>query len=164
MEVLWAPWRMAYILGKEPMDSCIFCPGNDRSKDKERLILYTDNHVVVLMNKYPYVNGHLLVAPFRHVPDFEGLVDHELLHLTRMVRTAISILKEHMKPDGFNIGVNLGKVAGAGVEQHLHYHIVPRWHGDTNFMTVLGDVRVIPEHIEATYDKLVGYFKNLKGG
>jgi ATP adenylyltransferase len=130
--------------------------------DKERLILYVDQYVMVMMNKFPYVNGHLLVAPFRHVPEFEELTDEEILRLGKMVKKSISILREFMKPDGFNIGINLGKVAGAGVEEHMHYHIVPRWYGDTNFMTVLDDVRVIPEHIQVTYDKLYDFYKSIR--
>jgi len=164
METLWAPWRMSYILGEEKKEGCIFCPGEDRSRDKDRLILYVDEYVMVMMNKFPYVNGHLLVAPFRHVKDFEGLDDKEILNLTKMVKNTIAILRKLMNPDGFNIGINLGKVAGAGVEEHLHYHIVPRWYGDTNFMTVLADVRVIPEHIKQTYEKLYPLFQKHQGG
>ncbi len=162
MQVLWAPWRMSYILNEDKPEGCIFCPGEERSEDEERLILHVDDHTVVMMNKFPYVNGHLLVAPKRHVPDFDLLGDLELLKLGLMVKRSISILRTFLKPDGFNVGINLGKVAGAGVEQHIHYHIVPRWHGDTNFMTVLADVRVIPEHIKETYRKLLPFFKNLK--
>lgn len=162
MQVLWAPWRMTYILNEHKPEGCIFCPGTDRSKDRERLILYVDDRTMVIMNKFPYVNGHLLVAPQRHVSDFEGLNEEEILALSLMVKKTIAVLKDFYKPDGFNIGINLGKVAGAGVEQHLHYHIVPRWHGDTNFMTVLADIRVIPEHIQQTYDKLLPLFNHLK--
>jgi ATP adenylyltransferase len=109
---------------------------------------------MALMNRFPYNNGHVLVAPVRHVPSLEELSDEEVLDLLSVVRKAIRILKAVMNPDGFNVGLNLGRQAGAGMEEHMHFHIVPRWGGDTNFMTVLGDVRVIPEHIRETYKKL----------
>lgn len=162
MKVLWAPWRMEYILSDQEGHECIFCPGPDRNKDQERLILYVGSHTIVMMNRYPYNNCHLLVAPFRHVPSFDELSDQELLALSRMVRHSIQSLKRLMNPDGFNVGVNLGRVAGAGVEAHLHYHIVPRWNGDTSFITAVGEVRVIPEHIKESYKKLLPYFEGLK--
>ena len=117
---------------------------------------------MVMMNRFPYNNGHLLVAPVKHVSSFEYLDDEEALDLMRMVQKAIGILKEVMNPEGFNVGVNIGRVAGAGLEEHMHFHVVPRWNGDTNFMTVLGDVRVIPEHIKETYRKLSPFFNNQK--
>ena len=163
MKTAWAPWRMEYILGGDKKTDCIFCPGNDRSMDEERLILYIDTSTMVIMNRYPYINGHLLVAPVKHVRDLEGLNEGEMLSLLKMVRSASAILKLHMNPKGFNIGMNIGKVAGAGVEAHMHFHIVPRWNGDTNYMTVLADVRVIPEHIRETYRKLLPLFSELRG-
>lgn len=114
---------------------------------------------MVMMNRFPYNNGHLLVAPVRHVAGLDHLSDEEILDLVRMVRISIDVLKEVMRPEGFNVGLNLGRVAGAGMEEHMHFHVVPRWGGDTNFMTVLGDVRVIPEHIKQTYKKLLPLFK-----
>jgi ATP adenylyltransferase len=114
---------------------------------------------MVIMNRFPYINGHLLVAPVRHVPDLDGLSEEEMLDLLIMVRRSIGILHGLMKPDGFNVGLNLGKVAGAGVDAHIHFHIVPRWSGDTNYMTVLGETRVIPEHIRETYHKLLPRFQ-----
>lgn len=161
MKTLWAPWRMEYILSDKSNEECIFCPGSDRSRDESRLILYLDDSTIVLMNLYPYTNGHLLVAPVRHVPDLEKLTDEEFFNLTVMVKKSISILRKQSAPDGFNVGINIGKVAGAGVEEHMHYHIVPRWNGDHNYMTVLGEVRVIPEHIAETYRKLLPYFREL---
>ena len=116
---------------------------------------------MVIMNRYPYNNGHLLVAPVRHVSGLEFLSDGETLELLQMVRRSIDILKEIMSPEGFNVGLNLGRVAGAGLEEHLHFHIVPRWTGDTNFMTVHGEVRVIPEHLKETYKKLRPRFDKL---
>jgi ATP adenylyltransferase len=160
MKVLWAPWRMDYIVSDEK-EECIFCLGDDRSHDEARLILNAGSMTMVMMNKYPYINGHLLVAPVRHLSDLEGLSHEESLDLLLMVRKSIHILREIMNPEGFNVGLNLGKVAGAGVEEHLHFHIVPRWNGDTNYMTVLGEVRVIPEHIKETYGKLRPYFDRI---
>jgi ATP adenylyltransferase len=115
-----------------------------------------------MMNKFPYNNGHLLVAPVRHVPGLEHLSNDEVLDLMLMVRRSIELLKENMNPEGFNVGLNLGHVAGAGMKDHMHFHIVPRWKGDTNYMTVLGDVRVIPEHIQETYRKLLPFFNPSK--
>lgn len=161
MKVLWAPWRMGYILAENKADGCIFCPGKDRSMDRERLILYVGARTMIVMNRFPYNNGHLLVAPVRHVSSLERLNQDETLGLLLMVRKSVEILKQIMKPDGFNVGLNLGHVAGAGMENHMHFHVVPRWKGDTNFMTVIEDVRVIPEHIKATYAKLVPLFQKV---
>lgn len=162
MKVLWAPWRMGYILSNEKENGCIFCPGKDRSKDRERLILWVGLHSMVLMNRYPYNNGHLLVAPLKHVNELEQLNQRETVDLLGRVRKSVAILKEVMHPEGFNVGLNLGRVAGAGVEEHMHFHVVPRWNGDTNFMTILNDVRVISEHIKETYKRLLPYFSELK--
>jgi ATP adenylyltransferase len=161
MKVLWAPWRMEYILNNEKEDGCILCPGEDRSRDAERLILQLGERTMVIMNKYPYINGHLLVCPIRHVGEVEDISDQEMLDMMNMVRASIGVLKEHMNPDGFNVGLNLGRVAGAGLEEHLHFHVVPRWNGDTNFMAVFGDVRVIPQHIQETYRELRSHFDRL---
>ncbi|MBW1997936.1 MAG: HIT domain-containing protein [Deltaproteobacteria bacterium] len=158
MKVLWAPWRMEYIDSDTREGGCIFCPGEVRTEDEERLILYVGPRTMVMMNRYPYNNGHLLVAPVRHCPDLEELSSEELLDLMRLVRKSIRVLKDVMKPEGFNVGLNIGRVAGAGMENHMHYHIVPRWNGDTNMMTVVGEVRVIPEHIRETYRKLRPFF------
>jgi ATP adenylyltransferase len=158
MQNLWAPWRIEYILGKrEPY--CIFCPEGDGHNDEERLILYRGQRIMVMMNKYPYNNGHLLVAPWRHVYSLQDLEDEEYLDLMRWVSRCTQVLTKVMNPNGFNIGLNLGAEAGAGVEDHLHFHVVPRWRGDTNFMTVFGEVRSIPEHLQATYAKLLVHFR-----
>ena len=161
MKNLWAPWRMEYILSDQKGGSCIFCPGSDRGQDEERLILYVGSLSIVMMNRFPYNNGHLLLAPIQHVPGLDQLSDEEILDLLGMVRRSIDILKSIMNPEGFNVGLNLGQVAGAGMEDHMHFHIVPRWNGDTNYMTVLGEVRVIPEHIKETYKKLRTEFDRL---
>jgi ATP adenylyltransferase len=158
MEVLWAPWRIEYILGKREK-YCIFCPEGDGHSDEERLILHRGRLTMVVMNKYPYNNGHLLVAPWRHVSTLDQLRDDEMLDIMSWLRACTLILKSIMRPDGFNVGLNLGASAGAGVEDHLHFHVVPRWNGDTNFMTVFADVRSIPEHLKQTYVKLLPNFK-----
>ncbi len=154
---------MEYILGKrEP--GCPFCPPEIKLPDEKRLILYVDDKTIVIMNKFPYNTGHLLVSPRRHVPELDDLSPDELSALMLTVRTSIRILREVMKPDGFNVGINLGKVAGAGIPEHLHIQIVPRWDGDVNFMTVFGDVRVVPEHMIATYRRLFPHFEKYMAG
>ena len=162
MKNLWTPWRMSYIQEKDPRDkSCIFEAGADRKHEKQSLLLYRDAAVVVLLNRYPYTNGHLLLAPSRHVGDIEDLQFEENARLFVMIQQSVKILRKHLKPDGFNVGLNLGTVAGAGHPDHLHFHIVPRWDGDHNFMTVLAEIRTIPEHIEITFDRLLPDFQEL---
>jgi ATP adenylyltransferase len=161
MKILWAPWRIEYVTAGNEKGGCIFCPGADRSRDEERLILHVGDRSIVLMNRFPYINGHLLVAPVRHVSALDALTDEEKLELITMVEKSVGILEEAMGPGGFNVGLNMGRIAGAGVEEHIHFHVVPRWSGDTNYMTVIGEVRVIPEHIQATYKKLLPFFKDL---
>ena len=158
MENLWAPWRMEYILGKrEPY--CIFCPEGNGHTDEERLILHRGRLIMVMMNKFPYNNGHLLVAPWRHVAGLEELEEQEMTQIMQWLKIATQVLKKIMHPDGFNVGLNLGSAGGAGVEGHLHFHVVPSWQGDTNFLTVFADFRSIPEHLKQTYEKLLPYFK-----
>ncbi|MCJ7833521.1 MAG: HIT domain-containing protein [Deltaproteobacteria bacterium] len=161
MNVLWAPWRMEYIMNNAKENACIFCPG-EKENPSDRSILFKGKRSLVMMNKYPYINGHLLVAPLRHVAVLDQLEETEKVALMTMVGHATAILKKTMNAEGFNVGLNLGRVAGAGVEDHLHFHIVPRWKGDTNFMTVIGDLRVIPEHIEQTYARLLPFFKEVQ--
>jgi len=159
MERIWAPWRMTYITNSVPDDGCIFCLARDGHDDRERLVLARYEHSLLMLNRYPYTCGHLMVAPFRHTPGMDDLSDEELLDLMYGVRRACALLKQVAAPHGFNIGVNLGKAAGAGVEEHLHVHIVPRWNGDTNFMSVTGDVRVIPDGLLESYDRLAAGLK-----
>jgi ATP adenylyltransferase len=152
---------MEYISNNVKENGCIFCPGQKVSL-RERQILYMGRYALAMMNKYPYINGHLLVAPTRHVPALDQMQQTEIVALISLLNHSLHILKKAMKAEGFNVGLNLGKVAGAGVEEHLHFHVVPRWNGDTNFMTVFGDVRVIPEHMEETYSRLSRLFKEVK--
>jgi len=159
MKVIWAPWRMEYVSSDNRGGKCIFCPGHERGEDEKRLILCMSRQSIVLMNRFPYNNGHLLIAPLRHVSTLDALVPEERLELMAMVERSIEALRKVMNPEGFNVGLNIGKAAGAGVEDHIHFHVVPRWNGDTNFMTVSGEVRVIPEHIQDTYRKLLPFFR-----
>ncbi|MGW8287295.1 MAG: HIT family protein [Desulfobulbales bacterium] len=162
MKNLWTPWRMRYIQEKSTSDKgCIFEVGVGKKYEKKNLLLYRDATVVVLLNRFPYANGHLLLAPCRHVSDIEAILPEESAGLFAMIRQSVKILRKHIRPDGFNIGLNLGTVAGAGQPEHLHYHIVPRWKGDHNFMTVLAEIRTIPEHIENTFDQLLPDFQEL---
>lgn len=155
MEFIWAPWRIEYILGEKDPD-CIFCYRPSENKDRQNLVLYRAGKNLVMLNKYPYNPGHLMVAPWRHVSQLDALEQDELAEHFELVSRCVRMLKEVMNPEGFNIGINLGRVAGAGIEEHIHTHVVPRWNGDTNFMPVLSDITVVPEALEATYDKLVG--------
>ncbi len=160
MEVLWAPWRMRYILGEDKPDGCIFCLARDGA-GADDLVLGVGQTTLVMMNKYPYNNGHLLVAPVRHLPDLEDLSGQEMQNLLTVVKRSVAAIRELMNPDGFNVGLNLGTAAGAGIAEHMHFHVVPRWNGDTNFMTVFGEVRSVPEHIKATCAKLRPFFGDL---
>ena len=162
MKNLWTPWRMSYIQDAESKDQeCIFEAGRDKKHEKESLLLFRSASVVVLLNRFPYANGHLLLAPSRHIGDLNDLKPEESADLFEMIRQSVSIIRKHKNPDGFNIGLNLGTVAGAGHPDHLHFHVVPRWEGDHNFMTVLAEVRTIPEHIEKTFDQLLPDFQEL---
>lgn len=157
MQTMWAPWRIEYIL-REKEEGCVFCKALSEQTD---LTLFQGNTTMVIMNKFPYINGHLLVAPIRHIAGLEELHKHEMGDILKTIEQSIGILKKVMKPDGFNVGLNLGRVAGAGVEEHLHFHIVPRWFGDTNALAVFADIRVIPEHLLSTRDKLKPLFNKL---
>ena len=160
METMWAPWRIDYILGNKE-EGCVFCKALESKDDESRYVLYKGEKTFVVMNKFPYANGHLLVLPIRHISRLDQLDREEMGYLLEMVQKSIEILKTVMNPDGFNVGLNLGKIAGAGIEEHLHFHIVPRWYGDVNALTVFADVRVIPEHILSTYRNLKPHFNIL---
>jgi ATP adenylyltransferase len=157
MKTMWAPWRIEYILD-EKEEGCVFCNAMSPPND---LTLYKGKITMVVMNKFPYINGHLLVAPRRHVSGLDELTQEEMAVLLGTVEQSVGILKKVMNPDGFNVGLNLGKVAGAGVAEHLHFHVVPRWFGDTNALTVFAEVRVIPEHLKATRDNLKPHFMKI---
>jgi len=153
MNYLWAPWRIQYILLEKPQ-GCILCAKPEERRDEENLILFRGERNFVILNAYPYNPGHLMVAPYRHVGSPEELTPEELNEHFLIVVRMVSLVKSSLKPQGFNIGINLGKVAGAGIEDHIHTHIVPRWDGDTNFMPVLGDTKVVPQALRDTYRRL----------
>lgn len=161
MKHIWAPWRIEYILGPKE-EECIFCTKPKEKKDKKNLVLYRGEYNFVILNLYPYNNGHLMVVPYSHTSEITDLEPEEMDENGRLVQKAVAILKERFKPQGFNIGVNLGVAGGAGIDEHIHTHVVPRWNGDTNFMPVVGEVHVMPQHIEETYNALAEAFKNLK--
>ena len=168
MKRLWAPWRMEYILDENKHDNCLFCDisedtGTRKNKagDKKNLVLYRGEHCFVVLNRYPYNSGHLMVVPYFHTPTFDGLSDEVLFDIMKTVRDSSGVLKEVLSPDGFNMGLNFGKVAGAGMESHMHLHVVPRWTGDTDSMPIIAETRVMPEHLMKTYDKLSKFFAKL---
>ena len=157
MKQIWAPWRIEYIQMEKP-EGCILCDKPKQTDDVSNYILYRGDKNFVIMNSYPYNPGHLMVAPYRHVANLEELNDEERHEHFNMVSQSVRLLKEIFNPTGFNIGMNIGRVAGAGIDDHIHTHIVPRWQGDTNFMPVIADVRVMPEALAETYNKLKGKF------
>ena len=161
MKQLWAPWRMAYIDDDAKEAGCIFCTKYRHRDLKAGLVLAHNRHSVVMMNKYPYNNGHLLIAPKRHENNLANLPSEEFVDLSEALRRAASVVSKVFNPAGLNVGMNLGKCAGAGIDDHLHWHIVPRWEGDTNFMPVIGETRVMPQHLLDSYDRLQPHFQNL---
>lgn len=160
MQVLWAPWRMHYIEGPKA-EGCIFCTATDPLSLRPALILGVSSHARVMLNKYPYNNGHLLIAPHRHTAQLADLPAPEFTDLMSLLRHAVAAVNAALQPQGINVGMNLGVCAGAGVADHLHWHVVPRWVGDTNFMPVVGTVRVMPQHLSESYDRLRPYFASL---
>jgi len=158
MKTLWAPWRIEYIAG-EKEEGCIFCDKPKEGRDKENLILYKGDTGFIIMNRYPYSNGHLMAVPYKHTNDMSELNEDERLELMNLTTKCIEIL-DIMNPDGFNVGMNLGTAGGAGIDDHLHFHVVPRWNGDTNFMPLIGDVKIMPEYLEDTYKTLSEQIKN----
>ncbi len=157
-EQLWAPWRLAYVANTEPQPTpksdCFLCSYRDSQQDRENLVLYRSSHAFVVLNRFPYNNGHLLVAPLAHKADLRDLTAEETADCQRLLALMVSAEEAVMKPDGFNIGLNMGRVAGAGLPGHMHWHIVPRWNGDTNFMPVISDTKVIPQSLDALYQLL----------
>jgi ATP adenylyltransferase len=153
-EPLWAPWRLEYIQQADEQDGCVFCAAIEGEDDEAALVVHRDRQVTVILNKYPYASGHLMVAPERHVGKFGELTDEEALAIHRLAQQGIGALAQVYGPQGYNLGWNLGRIAGAGVVDHVHLHVVPRWAGDTNFMPVLADVKVMPEHLLETRRRL----------
>jgi len=164
LDRIWAPWRGVYIDGTKPVEpGCIFCNSLSSQDDRKSLLVHRGHKAFVIMNLYPYNNGHVMVAPKRHIGDLELLADKEAFELFKFLRLSMAAIRKAMEsgPDGFNIGMNIGRVAGAGVPDHLHFHVVPRWNGDVNFMPVLAETRVISEHLDVTYEKLIKAFSEV---
>jgi ATP adenylyltransferase len=164
MDHLWAPWRLSYVEAAKPLapgaDPCFLCAGLATANDRENLIVLRTPLSAVVLNRYPYNNGHLLIAPRAHKATLEDLTVEEMLDTMETVRKAIRALDELMRPDGYNVGLNLGRAAGAGLPGHLHWHVVPRWNGDTNFMPVLADVKVIVQSLDALHQLLAAKWLN----
>jgi len=158
MKSIYAPWRMAYIKS-EKVEGCVFCKESVRD---ERYVLLEGKTAFVMLNAYPYTNGHLMIIPFRHLGSLEDLLPEERIEIFALMDISVRVLKEAMNPDGFNIGINLGRAAGAGIDDHIHVHVVPRWSGDTNFMSVVGDIRVIPDDILKCCEQLKCDFKKYR--
>jgi ATP adenylyltransferase len=169
MERLWAPWRMTYILSeadkqrRQVRDGCIFCdlPAEGPERFRDNLILCCGDRALVMLNRYPYNNSHLMVVPRHHVPDPSQLAEHDYWVLSEILRRSTALLTQVVHPHGINLGMNLGRTAGAGIDEHCHYHLVPRWDGDTNFMPVVGGTKVISEGLTASYDRLQPVFADL---
>jgi len=161
LKVIWAPWRIRYIEMPKPK-TCFLCDAIKSKDDRKHYVIYRGSKCFIIMNLFPYNPGHLMIAPYRHVPSIENLNNDELFDLMVLTRLSLKILRKAFNPHGFNIGVNIGNVAGAGVEEHVHVHVVPRWSGDTNFMPLLADVKVIPQALEETYRKLKNVLKEFK--
>jgi ATP adenylyltransferase len=163
MERLWSPWRLAYVTGSKPDSGCVFCAVTNAAEDRESLVVHSGKTCFVILNLYPYNNGHLMVVPYRHEASLAGLQPDELQELAVLTQRSEIALAEAYQPHGMNVGINLGKPAGAGVLDHVHVHLVPRWNGDTNFMTVVGEVRVLPEDLQESVRRLRPIFARLAG-
>ncbi|MGQ9569126.1 MAG: HIT family protein [Anaerolineae bacterium] len=153
MKRLWTPWRMEYLVS-EKHDGCVFCEKMASDADRENLVLHRSQHACIMLNLYPYNTGHLMIIPREHAPSLEDLDAETRQEIMDLINLSLRILRRALRPDGFNIGVNIGRAAGAGISEHVHVHIVPRWEGDTNFMPIMAETRVMPELLTQTYDKL----------
>lgn len=169
MKQLWAPWRMDYIIGPKSGDCFLCVPGNGSREgtapestveDEQRLIVHRGELAFVILNRYPYASGHLMVVPFRHIGDIQELTKEENAEMMALIQRSCAVLEKYCHPQGINIGVNLGEAAGAGLREHIHFHVVPRWNGDSSFMAVLDDVRIMPEHLHNTWQRLVLLFSD----
>ena len=162
MDHLWSPWRMKYLDGSNKTDRCVFCAAQEMQDSVENLIAYRGEYAYVILNRFPYTSGHLLVNPYQHVTTLEELDPETRAEMMELTSRCTAILKNIYKPQGFNVGINMGAAAGAGVPAHIHMHIVPRWSGDTNFMSTLGQTRVLPEELEVTYERVKNEFEKQK--
>jgi ATP adenylyltransferase len=161
MDYLWTPWRYQYVSNINGAEGCPFCIADDAEKDAQRLVVYRGSLHFILLNLYPYTSGHLLISPYAHISDLGNLSLDQLSEMMMLAQRCKSVLERAYRPDGFNIGMNLGRCAGAGVDQHIHMHVVPRWIGDSNFMTIAGETRVLPESLDISYQKIKKSFGSL---
>ncbi len=159
METLWSPWRMKYVTDNEKPNECIFCSYPKQSDGVENLIVHREPNTYVILNRYPYTNGHLMVVPFLHVSTIEELTPAVRAELMELINASLGVLRKIYQPKGFNVGINMGSAAGAGIADHAHVHIVPRWEGDTNFMSTTGETRVIPEELKVTFQRISDAWK-----
>ncbi|MAT44020.1 MAG: HIT family hydrolase [Anaerolineaceae bacterium] len=154
MDYLWSPWRMKYILNKEDEPHCVFCVAVEKHEDEAYLILFRGKNAFVMLNRYPYTSGHLMVLPYEHEPTYENLTPETRAEIMELINQATAVIRAVYHPHGLNIGANIGEAAGAGIAPHVHFHIVPRWQGDSNFMSVTSNTRVIPEDLHKSYQRL----------
>ena len=154
MDYLWSPWRYRYISTASDADACIFCGAATAGDDREMLVVHRARHVFVILNRFPYTSGHLMVVPHAHVGTLSDLDEEAAVEMALVVRQAEGYLRRLYKPDGLNVGINIGRSAGAGIAGHIHTHVLPRWTGDANFMTTVGETRVLPEDLADTWEKL----------
>ena len=165
MDYIWTPWRYQYITTSGESCECVFCSaGRSPEADRANFVVHRGTHNFIILNRYPYTSGHVMVVPYAHVADLEELPDETFAELAELSRTAVRHLRDVYRPEGVNLGMNLGKSAGAGIAGHLHMHVLPRWTGDTNFMTVVGETRVLPEDLEKTWERLTAAFGREKRG
>jgi ATP adenylyltransferase len=161
MDVMWAPWRIDYILGGDKPQECVLCTLGEGGVSREGLVLHVEEHAFVMLNRYPYAGGHLMVVPRVHIGELDGLPDEINVATARLLQRTVQIVRQEMRPHGVNIGMNLGRTAGAGIPGHAHWHVLPRWEGDTNFMPMVAGVRVVNESLFATWDRLRPVFERL---
>ena len=161
MNYLWSPWRMSYILDNKNDEGCVFCQVLEVADGRENLIIYRGQLTYVILNRYPYTSGHLMVVPMTHSDTLEGISAETRYEMMELISCCVKVLTNEYQANGFNIGANLGGVAGAGIPQHVHFHVVPRWQGDTNYMSTIGGTRVVPEALEDTYERISSAWKKL---
>ena len=162
MDHLWSPWRMKYIRRQKTPKGCVFCDAGQQEDGEDNLIVARGDRAFVILNRYPYTSGHIMIVPLNHVGTFEKMDEETCTEVMRLIRQGISALDRVYKPDGYNMGANLGASAGAGVKNHIHFHLVPRWGGDTNYMTSIGGTRVLPEDLSETLERLMNAWPKYK--
>jgi len=164
MDHLWSPWRYKYIASADRQEGCVFCRIEQDQKDEENYLVYRAGLNFIILNLFPYTSGHLMIVPYEHVASFPGINEATTTEMIQLAKRAQVALEAEYHPDGFNIGMNLGRSAGAGVADHLHLHVVPRWNGDANFVSIIGETRVLPEDLSTTYEKLKRHFAHSESG